>query len=80
MKAIGSTYEKLKDKNVRKSMGIFYTPDYIVDYILRYTVYEADVLNNPFVKILDPACGAGYFLIEAYNILRKKFIEIMFTI
>ncbi|MBV7273005.1 N-6 DNA methylase [Clostridiaceae bacterium UIB06] len=75
MNAIGSTYEKLKDKNIRKSMGIFYTPDYIVDYILKYTVSEADVLENPFVKVLDPTCGAGYFLIKAYNILKKKFLD-----
>lgn len=69
----GSVYEKLTDRETRKAMGMFYTPDFIVDYILKYTVSELDVLNNPFAKILDPACGAGYFLVKAYDILKYKF-------
>lgn len=72
---LGSVYEKLTDRETRKAMGMFYTPDFIVDYILKYTVSELDVLNNPFVKILDPACGAGYFLVKAYDILKYKFKE-----
>lgn len=72
---LGAVYEKLTDRETRKAMGMFYTPDFIIDYILKYTVSELDVLNNPFAKILDPACGAGYFLIKAYDILKYKFKE-----
>lgn len=72
-KIFGAVYEKLTDRETRKAMGMFYTPDFIVDYILKYTVLELDVLNNPFVKILDPSCGAGYFLVKAYDILMNKF-------
>ena len=72
-KVFGAVYEKLTDRETRKAIGMFYTPDFIVDYILKYTVSEVDVLNNPFVKILDPACGAGYFLVKAYDILKYKF-------
>ncbi|KZL93909.1 type IIS restriction enzyme Eco57I [Clostridium magnum DSM 2767] len=71
----GAVYEKLTDRQTRKAMGMFYTPDFIVDYILQYTVSELDVLGNPFAKILDPACGAGYFLVKAYDILKYKFKE-----
>lgn len=74
-KSIGAIYEKLTDKNIRKSKGIYYTPDYIVDYILKYTVLEADIVSNPFIKILDPTCGVGYFLAKSYEILREKFIS-----
>ncbi|MDW8799792.1 N-6 DNA methylase [Clostridium sp. A1-XYC3] len=70
----GAIYEKLTDRDIRKSMGMFYTPDFIIDYILKNTVSKADVVKNPFVKILDPACGAGYFLVKAYDILKNKFI------
>jgi desulfoferrodoxin (superoxide reductase-like protein) len=74
-KIFGAVYEKLTDKEIRKSIGMFYTPDSIVDYILKQTIWELDVLENPFVKILDPACGAGYFLVKAYDILKYKFKE-----
>lgn len=74
-KVFGAVYEKLTDRETRKAMGMFYTPDFIVDYILEYTVSKLDVLNNPFAKILDPACGAGYFLVKAYDILKCKFKE-----
>lgn len=71
----GWEYEKLTDRETRKSMGMFYTPDFIIDYIIKETVSKADILKNPYVKILDPACGAGYFLIKAYDVLRDKFME-----
>lgn len=74
-KVFGAVYEKLTDRETRKAIGMFYTPDFIVDYILEYTVSKLDVLNNPFAKILDPACGAGYFLVKAYDILKYKFKE-----
>jgi len=55
----------------RKSMGIYYTPAYIVDYIVKNTVGEYirgktidEILE---VKILDPACGSGSFLIRAFQ-------------
>jgi len=64
----------------RKKMGIYYTPSYIVDYIVKNTVGEYirdksidEILN---VKILDPACGSGSFLIRAFrevcNVIESK--------
>jgi type I restriction-modification system DNA methylase subunit len=69
----GDLHEKLTDKTTRKSIGMFYTPDFVIDYILKYTVEKIDILQNPYVNILDPSCGAGYFLIKAYEILKYKF-------
>jgi len=55
----------------RKSMGIYYTPSYIVDYIVKNTIreYTKDKsIDEIFeVKVLDPACGSGSFLIGAFQ-------------
>lgn len=55
----------------RKKMGIYYTPSYIVDYIIKNTVGEYikdksidEILD---VNIVDPACGSGSFLIRAFK-------------
>ena len=62
----------------RKKMGIYYTPKYIVDYILDNTLVEYaksktldEILN---MKVVDPACGSGSFLLDAFEEL-KKIIE-----
>ena len=58
---------------VKKSGGVFYTPTYIVDYIVKNTVGELIENKTPKqiekMKILDPACGSGTFLIQAYQFL-----------
>lgn len=82
---------KIEDKpEVRKAGGVYYTPQYIVDYIVKNTLGKlldpspvpspepfgnhvrregltpADVTK---LKILDPACGSGSFLLGAYSAL-----------
>jgi len=56
---------------VRKAGGIFYTPEYIVDYIVKNTVGRFLAKKKPKeikgLRILDPACGSGSFLIRAYR-------------
>jgi type I restriction-modification system DNA methylase subunit len=65
---------------VRKAGGVYYTPTYIVDYIVRNTVgklldpQEAGAGGKTpkeasNLKILDPACGSGSFLLGAYQYL-----------
>lgn len=59
-------------KTHRKEQGIYYTPTYIVDYIVRNTLGEQLKKRGTKVdeiKILDPACGSGSFLIKAFDIL-----------
>jgi Eco57I restriction endonuclease. len=72
---LGKEYEALMDREKRKTYGSFYTPDFIINYIIENTIMNLDVLENPFVKIIDPACGVGYFLIKAYDILMDKFTQ-----
>lgn len=58
---------------VRKAGGVYYTPTYIVEHIVRQTVgslvnssKSSDVAK---LRILDPACGSGSFLLGAYQYL-----------
>jgi len=64
-----------ESKTHRKEQGIYYTPSYIVDYIVKNTVGEYIKTHKPEeirkVRILDPACGSGSFLIRAYKELEN---------
>ncbi len=66
-------------KTHRKEQGIYYTPSYIVDYIVKNTVGEYIKTHTPEeirkVRILDPACGSGSFLIRAYKELENYWIK-----
>jgi hypothetical protein len=58
---------------VRKAGGVYYTPAYIVDYIVEHTVGRLLEGKTPeqaaALRVLDPACGSGSFLIGAYSYL-----------
>ena len=60
---------------VRKAGGVYYTPQYIVEYIVKNTVGKLIENKTPKeinkIKIVDPACGSGSFLIGAYEYLLK---------
>jgi len=63
---------KIEEKpEVRKAGGVYYTPEYIVNYIVKNTVGKKIEGLTPeeieLIKIVDPACGSGSFLIGAYN-------------
>ena len=63
---------KVEEKEeVRKAGGVYYTPTYIVDFIVKHTMGELLRDKTPRevsnLKIVDPACGSGSFLIEAYQ-------------
>jgi adenine-specific DNA methylase len=58
---------------VRKAGGVYYTPSGIVDYIVKNTVGRLlegkTVKQAAKLRILDPSCGSGSFLIGAYQFL-----------
>jgi len=58
---------------VRKAGGVYYTPQYVVEYIVKNTVGKLLEKNTPAevskIKIVDPACGSGSFLIGAFQYL-----------
>jgi hypothetical protein len=73
-------HAKVEEKpEVRKAGGVYYTPKYIVDYIVRQTVgrriegkspaqLAGGKAGEPF-RVLDMACGSGSFLLGAYQCL-----------
>jgi len=77
------------DKGERKATGSYYTPDYIVDYIVENTVGPVvmerwnDALSENrslidatlSVKVLDPAIGSGHFLVGAVEFLAGKLMQ-----
>ena len=67
---------EVEDKpEVKKAGGVYYTPTYIVEYIVQNTVGKLLEGKTPKqaarLKILDPACGSGSFLLGAYEHLLK---------
>jgi predicted type IV restriction endonuclease len=65
---------KVEDKpEVRKAGGVYYTPTYIVDYIVKNTVGKLVEGKAPSkissLRVLDPACGSGSFLLGAFQYL-----------
>jgi hypothetical protein len=85
-----------KKESKRKKDGIFYTPEYIVDYIVQNSLMkyleeqEAECLVKigkkwwykteieayqayqhilQHIKVLDPACGSGAFLVKVFDYL-----------
>jgi Eco57I restriction-modification methylase/restriction endonuclease TaqI-like protein/type I restriction and modification enzyme subunit R-like protein len=58
---------------VRKAGGVYYTPSYVVDHIVAQTVGRLLIGKTPEdakkIRILDPACGSGSFLLGAYQFL-----------
>ncbi|MDK1082072.1 MAG: type I restriction endonuclease, partial [Anaerolineae bacterium] len=65
---------KVEEKpEVRKAGGVYYTPTYIVNYIVENTVGKLVEGKTPKqvanLRLLDPACGSGSFLLGAYQFL-----------
>ena len=69
--ALGTYYESILDKEARRERGIYYTPPLIVNYMVEDTL--GTLLKDKMpdeaakIKIVDPACGAGVFLLGAYQ-------------
>jgi hypothetical protein len=62
------------DPELRKDLGIWYTPTEIVDYmvervdrVLREELALPDGLADPNVYVLDPCCGTGAYLVSVLN-------------
>lgn len=65
---------KIEEKpEVRKAGGVYYTPTYIVNYIVAQTVGPLVEGKTPKqvekLRVLDPACGSGSFLLGAFEYL-----------
>lgn len=87
---LGSIYERFLGKiirvtdrgaeveekpEVRKAGGVYYTPEYIVRYIVEGTVGELIKGKTPEdvrrMRFADIACGSGSFLLSVYDLLLR---------
>lgn len=68
----------LTDNDERKATGSYYTPDYIVRYIVQNTLAplcEGKTVDEILsLKILDPATGSGHFLVGVVDYLAEELI------
>jgi hypothetical protein len=74
---LGQVYETISVASAlnlpqRRTGGVYYTPRPIVKYMVQNTIDKAGL---PLPTILDPACGGGAFLIEAYQYLLNRYIS-----
>lgn len=64
---ISSIYEKFYslDEKKRRDEGSYYTPAALVDFVLSETLTDELLERTP--RVIDPACGSGIFLVEAFR-------------
>ncbi len=70
---MSKTVESSKGQQARKSKGVFYTPQVVVEHMTEKLLGNADVIKDPYIRILDPACGTGHFLLKAFEVLKRRF-------
>lgn len=58
---------------IKKKTGTYYTPPSLVEFILNEKLPIGQKEKNYNVKILDPACGSGIFLVESFKRLVKRY-------
>jgi hypothetical protein len=70
------------DPELRKQLGVWYTPREIVrymvervDHVLRLELNEPLGLASPNVQILDPCCGTGAYLVEVLRRIQRTLKE-----
>ncbi|NCR99401.1 MAG: N-6 DNA methylase, partial [Microcystis aeruginosa L311-01] len=70
------------DPDLRKELGVWYTPPEIVRYmvarvdrVLREELNIEDGLANPDVYVLDPCCGTGAYLVEVLRYITDTLQE-----
>lgn len=59
----GSLYASLIPRKLRHSVGEFYTPEWLVDFVLDNVEYRGE----SSVRLVDPSCGPGAFLVRALS-------------
>jgi len=57
----------------RRALGVFYTPRWVTEYIVNATIGEVatatEARDFSTIQVLDPACGSGAFLAQAFRFL-----------
>lgn len=71
---ISNIYEILLGKEKQNKDKAFYTPEYLVDYIVNRTVGKY-LIDEDECKVLDPSCGSGIFLVKSLQKILERNAE-----
>jgi len=61
------------DPELKKKTGTYYTPPSLVEFILNEKLPVNNGETKYDLKILDPTCGSGIFLVESFKRLVKRY-------
>jgi len=65
-------YKTIEDT---KERGIVYTPSDMARYLIKNTISEDHIVNNPYLRIVDPACGTGSLLIQCFYHIKDIYVN-----
>lgn len=82
---LGAFRERLLTSDARKSGGVWYTPPAVADFMVRFSLdpvidrlTEAeDPLDALQVLAVDPACGAGVFLVSGARLIARRYAALI---
>ncbi|MHA2364768.1 MAG: N-6 DNA methylase [Candidatus Hodarchaeales archaeon] len=75
---IGTFYEDNLDRDIRNALGLFYTPQEVIKFMINrlpISSYIDDLEYGKLPLILDPSCGSGGFLVSCYNVLKDQLLQ-----
>lgn len=64
-------YHRLVSPHIRKALGEYYTPDWLAQRLLDM-LDGGKFRGDPNIRLLDPACGSGTFLLLTINAIRRN--------
>ena len=72
---LGDLYQDLSDE-AKKRFALLQTPEFVEEFILDRTLIPAlDEFGLPGIRLLDPACGSGHFLLGAFARLQRQWFS-----
>ena len=73
LKDVERSFELSIHPTQKKSFGAVYTPNYIIDYLIRFSLQNALRNKQKALRICDPSCGSGGFLVRIAEILEADY-------
>ncbi|RLJ22031.1 BREX-2 system adenine-specific DNA-methyltransferase PglX [bacterium endosymbiont of Escarpia laminata] len=72
---LGDLYQDLSE-SVRKRYALLQTPEFVESFILDYTLEKAkETFGLPGLRLIDPTCGSGHFLLTSFELLFNDWIK-----
>ena len=72
---LGDLYQDLSE-HARKKYALLQTPEFVMEFILDRTLTPAiDAFGLKGLRIIDPSCGSGHFLLGAFDRLFKEWMK-----